>query len=164
MARRDRTSNAAGEDTARRLVTAGFTLFGLRGYDGTSTRDLATAAGTNLSIAWRRGIGEGTNNAVHITAPPIAAAGKIFTMDAEAGVEAHDARTGDTIWHVNLRPNDNRHDREAFGGGLAFADGKVYVTSGYRFVAAVDAASGKLLWRTRTDEPIHAAPTGATRR
>jgi outer membrane protein assembly factor BamB len=119
------------------------------------------AAGTNLSVAWRRGIGEGTNNAIHITAPPIAAAGKIFTMDAEAGVEAHDARTGDTIWHANLRPTYNRRDREAFGGGLAFADGKLYVTSGYRFVAAVDAASGKLLWRTRTDEPIHAAPTVA---
>jgi outer membrane protein assembly factor BamB len=122
------------------------------------------AAGANLSVAWRHGIGEETNRAVHITAPPIAAAGKIFTMDAEAGVEAHDARSGAEVWHVNLRPSDNRRDREAFGGGLAFADGKLYVTSGYRFVAAVDAASGKLLWRTRTDEPIHAAPTVADNR
>jgi len=116
-------------------------------------------AGANLSIAWRRKIGLGTNRAIHITATPVIAAGRVYTMDAEAGVSAHDARTGAEVWRANLRPNDNRRDREGFGGGVAFADGKLFVTSGYRFVAAVDAATGKLLWRTRTDEPIHAAPT-----
>jgi len=116
-------------------------------------------AAPNLSIVWRRGIGEGTNNAVHVTAPPIEAAGRVYTMDAEALVTAHDARTGAEVWRVNLRPSDNRRDRESFGGGLAFADGKLYVSSGYRFVAQLDAASGRLGWRTRTEEPMHAAPT-----
>lgn len=115
----------------------------------------------SLAIVWRRGIGQGTNNAIHITAPPIEAAGRVYTMDAEAGVSAHDARTGAEVWRVNLRPTDNRRDRESFGGGLAFVDGKLYVSSGYRFVAQLDAASGRLGWRTRTDEPIHAAPTVA---
>jgi outer membrane protein assembly factor BamB len=118
-------------------------------------------AGANLSVAWREKIGMATNRDVHITAPPVIAGGRVYTMDAEAGVEAHDARTGAEVWRANLRPNDNRRDREGFGGGLAVADGKLYVTSGYRFVAAVDPATGKLLWRTRTDEPIHAAPTVA---
>ncbi|MFC3070215.1 PQQ-like beta-propeller repeat protein [Phenylobacterium soli] len=118
-------------------------------------------AGANLSIAWRRGVGIGSSRAVHVTATPVVAQGRVYTMDGEAGVSAHDARTGAEIWRANLRPSDNRRDREAFGGGVAFADGKLYVTSGYRFVAAVDAATGKLLWRTKTDEPIHAAPTVA---
>lgn len=118
-------------------------------------------AAPSLSIAWRRSIGERTTRHVFITAPPIVAAGRVYTMDAEADVEAHDARTGAQVWRANLRPTDNRRDREAFGGGLAFADGKLYVTSGYRFVAAVDAATGRLIWRVRTDEPIHAAPTVA---
>lgn len=43
--------------------------------------------------------------------------------------------------------------------GQAAADGKVYVASGYRFVAALDAATGKELWRTPVSAPIHAAPT-----
>jgi outer membrane protein assembly factor BamB len=119
------------------------------------------SAGADLTVAWRAKLGLASNRDIHITAPPVAAAGQVFTMDAEAGVEAHDARSGAEVWRANLRPNDNRRDREGFGGGLAFADGKLYVTSGYRFVAAVDAATGKLLWRTRTDEPIHAAPTVA---
>ena len=118
-------------------------------------------AAPSLAIVWRRGIGQGTNNAIHITAPPIEAAGRVYTMDAEAGVSAHDARTGAEVWRVNLRPTDNRRDRESFGGGLAFLDGKLYVSSGFRFVAQLDAASGRLGWRTRTDEPIHAAPTVA---
>ena len=118
-------------------------------------------AAPSLAIVWRRGIGQGTNNAIHITAPPIEAAGRVYTMDAEASVSAHDARTGAEVWRVNLRPTDNRRDRESFGGGLAFLDGKLYVSSGFRFVAQLDAASGRLAWRTRTDEPIHAAPTVA---
>ena len=117
-------------------------------------------AGANLAIAWRRGVGVGSSRAVHVTATPVVAAGKVFTMDGEAGVSAHDARSGAEVWRANLRPNDKR-DREGFGGGVAFADGKLYVTSGYRFVAAVDAATGKLLWRTRTEQPLHAAPTVA---
>ena len=118
-------------------------------------------AGKGLAVVWRRGIGQGTTKAAHVTAPPVAAAGRIYTMDAEADVSAHDARTGAELWRANLRPTENRRDREGFGGGVAFADGKLYVTSGFRFVAAVDAATGKLLWRTRTEEPIHAAPTVA---
>jgi outer membrane protein assembly factor BamB len=118
-------------------------------------------AGAGLAIAWRRSFGAGSSRAVHVTATPVVAAGKVYTMDGEAGVSAHDARSGAEVWRANLRPTDNRRDREAFGGGVAFADGKLYVTSGYRFVAAVDAATGKLLWRTRTEQPIHAAPTVA---
>jgi outer membrane protein assembly factor BamB len=118
-------------------------------------------AGTNLAIAWRRNVGQGSNRAIHVTGTPVVAAGRIYTLDAEAGVSAHDAKTGAQLWRADLRPTENRRDRESFGGGVAFNDGKLYVTSGYRFVAAVDAASGKLLWRTRTEEPIHAAPTVA---
>lgn len=118
-------------------------------------------AGANLSVAWRRSVGRGSTRALHVTGTPVVAAGRVYTMDGDAGVSAHDARTGAQVWQVNLRPTDNRRDRDAFGGGLAYADGKLYVTSGFRQVAAVDAATGKVLWRTRTEQPIHAAPTVA---
>jgi outer membrane protein assembly factor BamB len=116
-------------------------------------------AAPGLSIAWRRGFGVGTKGGQVVTAPPVAADGKVFVMDGEAGVSAHDARTGAQLWHVNLRPNDNKRDKESFGGGVAYAGGKLYVASGYRLVAQLDAATGALGWRTRTEQPIHAAPT-----
>jgi outer membrane protein assembly factor BamB len=58
-----------------------------------------------------------------------------------------------------MRPSDNKRDREGFGGGLAYADGKIYMTSGFRLVAQIDAATGKVGWRTKTEQPVHGAPT-----
>jgi outer membrane protein assembly factor BamB len=55
----------------------------------------------------------------------------------------------------------SKRNREAFGGGLAYAGGKVYATSGFRLVAAIDAKTGHLDWVTNTEAPIHDAPTVA---
>ena len=120
-------------------------------------------AAPNLSVAWRRGIGKGSGRGFYLTAPPIAVGGRIYVMDAEASVSAHDAQTGSQIWRTSIRPGGKR-DREGFGGGLAFADGKLYVSSGFREVVQLDAATGAVGWRTRTEQPIHAAPTVANGR
>jgi outer membrane protein assembly factor BamB len=119
------------------------------------------AAAPNLAIVWRKGIGMASKRGEIIMAPPVAAGGLVFTMDAQAEVSAHDAQTGAEVWRINMRPTDNRRDREGFGGGLAFADRKLYVTSGFRLVAQLDAATGRVGWRTRTEQPIHGAPTVA---
>ncbi|HEY2355919.1 MAG TPA: PQQ-binding-like beta-propeller repeat protein [Phenylobacterium sp.] len=116
-------------------------------------------AAPGLSIAWRRGVGMASKEGQLITAPPVAAGGKVFVMDAQATVSAHDAQTGAEVWRVNMRPTDNKRDREGFGGGLAYANGKLYMTSGFRLVAQIDAATGRVGWRTRTEQPIHGAPT-----
>ncbi|HEV2365969.1 MAG TPA: PQQ-binding-like beta-propeller repeat protein [Caulobacteraceae bacterium] len=111
-------------------------------------------------VAWRRGIGVGYSRQHFVIAPPIAAGGRIFVMDGEANVSAHDARTGAQIWRTSIKPRMKRA-HTAFGGGLAYADGKLYVSSGFREVVQLDAATGRLGWRTMTDAPIHAAPTVA---
>jgi len=118
-------------------------------------------AAPNLSIAWRKGVGQGSKGAENVVAPPIAAAGKVFTMDGAAVVTAHDAQSGAEVWKTNIRPGDNKRDREAGGGGLAFSGGKIYVTSGFRVVAELDASTGAVGWRTRTEQPIHGAPNVA---
>ena len=41
---------------------------------------------------------------------------------------------------------------------MAYAGGKVFVTSGYRLITALDAKTGRTLWVTRTDPPLHGAP------
>jgi outer membrane protein assembly factor BamB len=115
-------------------------------------------AAPEFRIAWRKSFGQPSTKREHVIAPPIMADGKVFVMDAAAGVSAHDARTGDPIWKVSLKPK-SKQEREAFGGGLAYADGKLYVSSGYRLVAAIDPASGHTLWMTHTDAPLHDAPT-----
>ncbi|WP_309091891.1 PQQ-binding-like beta-propeller repeat protein [Phenylobacterium sp.] len=121
-------------------------------------------AAPNLSIAWRRGFGEGSQRGRYVTAPPVAADGKVFVMDAEGRVAAHDARTGAQLWRTGTNPGDNKRDRLAFGGGLAYADGKLYVSSGWRQVLQIDANTGAIGWRTRTGEAVHGAPTVAAGR
>jgi outer membrane protein assembly factor BamB len=122
-----------------------------------STENVASTGG--LSVSWRKGFGEGSGRAAHVTAPPIVADGKVFVMDGEARVSAMDARSGHQIWRTDLRPSDNKRDKSAFGGGLAYVDGKVYASSGYRVIAQLDAKSGAVGWTTRTEQPVHAAPT-----
>jgi len=115
-------------------------------------------AAPNFAIAWKRSFGEASSRHHHVTAPPISEGGRIFLMDGAANVSAHDAATGAQIWRTNIMPKSKR-DHEAWGGGLAFADGKIIATSGFREVAALDAGSGRLMWRTVTEAPMHAAPT-----
>jgi outer membrane protein assembly factor BamB len=116
-------------------------------------------AGKNLAIAWRKGFGQGSARGRYVTAPPVAAAGRVYVMDGEGRVSALDARTGAQVWRTGTNPGDNKRDRLAFGGGMAFADGKLYVSSGYRQIVQMDAATGRIGWRARTGEPIHGAPT-----
>ena len=113
-----------------------------------------------FEVAWRRGVGVGSGRRSHVTAPPIAAGGRIYVMDGRALVSARDESNGAEIWRTDLAPRSGR-DRESYGGGLAFADGTVFVASGYRFVTALDAGTGRVKWRTAMSSPIHGAPTVA---
>ncbi|HLY79949.1 MAG TPA: PQQ-binding-like beta-propeller repeat protein, partial [Caulobacteraceae bacterium] len=124
-------------------------------------------AAPDFRVAWKRNFGLKSGAHAHVMAPPIMAGGKVFVMDAGATVSAHDAQTGAPLWRTNLKParvkgkgkGKVEPDRDAFGGGLAFADGKLYVASGFRLVAQLDPNSGAVNWVTRTDAPLHAAPT-----
>lgn len=119
------------------------------------------AAGSGLSIAWRKNFGQGQKRGRYVSAPPVAADGKVFLMDADARVVAVDARTGAQLWRTATNPGDNKRDKLAFGGGVAYADGKLYVSSGYREVMQMDAQTGAVGWRTKTSESIHGAPNVA---
>jgi outer membrane protein assembly factor BamB len=115
-------------------------------------------AAPRFQVAWRRPIGLASTRTRHITAPPIAASGRIFVMDGVSTVSAHDAQTGAMVWRRNIMPRSKRN-HEGWGGGLAWADGKIYVSSGFREVLELDAKTGAIVWRVPTDAPVHAAPT-----
>jgi outer membrane protein assembly factor BamB len=120
------------------------------------------AAAPEFQIAWRRTFGAKSARHADVMAPPIIADGKIFVMDGNADVSAHDAKTGAQLWRIDLRPKvKHDRDREGFGGGLAYSNGKIYAASGYRLVAELDASNGHVDWLTHTDAPVHDAPTVA---
>ena len=47
----------------------------------------------------------------------------------------------------------------SYGGGLAFDEGKLYATTGFAQLVAMDAATGKELWRRTLPAPVRGAPT-----
>ena len=115
------------------------------------------ALGSDLSLIWTANIGEGNGKRARITADPVVAGGRIFTMDARAQVVATGS-DGATLWSEVLVPASDK-DKDASGGGLAFGDGMIFATTGFGELFAMDATSGEVKWRQKLEAPLTAAPT-----
>lgn len=128
------------------------------------------SAPLELVVDWRENIGKASERA-QLTSPPIVVDDRIFVMDAEATVTSFDAETGESVWESELAPDMSERFRIrellrgrnvaqiGFGGGVAFDQGKVFVTSGFGFAAALDAQTGEELWRFDTLQPVRTPPT-----
>ena len=129
------------------------------------------SADVSLEQAWKTNIGADAGRRSRLTAPPVVADGRIYVMDTEARVSALGLEGGERIWRAELTPELKERFRlreifggpdpaqVGFGGGVAFDGGRLFVTSGFGFVAALDAETGEELWRTATDAPVRTAPT-----
>lgn len=117
------------------------------------------ALGNTLERAWKANAGEGASRYGRIVAQPVVEGGRVFTMDAQDVVSAFDEKTGDRLWRVDPQPKDASD--VTYGGGVAAADNQVFVGTGYGQVLALDAATGKEIWRVNADAPIHSSPTVA---
>lgn len=132
-------------------------------------------AGENFRIAWRRDIGEGSGRTTQVMAPIVAGDGRLYVLDGHNEVSAVDATSGQVVWRHTIH-NDERDRRglfsiggggghdQGFGGGVALAGGRVFVTSGLRVVTALNAATGEVVWTSNVESPIHGAPTVAGNR
>jgi len=67
--------------------------------------------------------------------------------------------SGATVWTRDLTPTATRSADGASGGGLALADGRLYVTSAFGSLTVMDAASGDVVWTKAFDAPVTAPPT-----
>jgi outer membrane protein assembly factor BamB len=118
------------------------------------------ALGTALGQAWRVSIGEGSNSRAQLAAAPVVGAGKIFTIDTRAVVRAISPENGTTLWQAQVR-GEGAPDNALFGGGVSFDNGRVYVSNGAGYAAALDANTGGSIWLVRPGGPLRGAPTVA---
>lgn len=117
----------------------------------------ATLAGTGLQRLWSAPIGQPSGRRHRITADPVVAGGRAFTLDSRAQVVAT-ALNGGTAWRRDLTPVTEAGDSVS-GGGIAYEGGRVFVTTGYGELVALDAATGRIAWRQRVEAPVGGAPT-----
>ncbi|OAN81169.1 hypothetical protein A8B78_09150 [Jannaschia sp. EhC01] len=129
-----------------------------RGYNALN-RTPHAALGSALTEVWTAQIGQGNTRRHRISADPVAADGRVFTLDSRAGVVATALTSGAALWTADLQPGFDRGGNVS-GGGLAVSGGRLYVTTGFGELIALDAATGGVLWRQRLDAGI-GAPTVA---
>ncbi len=141
-----------------------------------------------LNKIWSRDTGKGSSRKGRILAPPVISGGRIYTMDGDNRVSAFDAESGSEIWKYKIQvqlsgktregrkgifdrvrdplsfSDKGGNDKESVGGGVAAVDGKIFVTSGLGVIESLDAQNGTVLWRKRTNTPMHSAPKVANGR
>lgn len=114
------------------------------------------ALGGGTTRIWSAAIGQGNDRRHRIASDPIVGGGLIFTLDSRARVTAT-AQSGGRAWSTDITPPLENRD-SASGGGLAYEGGRVYATTGFGELVAIDAASGAILWRQRVGAPIGGGP------
>jgi outer membrane protein assembly factor BamB len=94
-----------------------------------------------------------------LTADPVVAAGRIFTLDSRAQVQAT-STSGQVLWRADLTP-PAEESGDGSGGGIATDGATVYVTTGFGRVTALDAATGAVRWVQALQAVGTSAPTVA---
>ena len=116
------------------------------------------ALGDSLSQAWSVSIGSGSSAQARLAAEPVVADGRVYTIDTRATVRAFSAENGGQIWSTQVR-GENSPSETLFGGGVSFDNGRVYATNGAGDAAALDAATGAIVWMVKPGGPLRGAPT-----
>lgn len=111
----------------------------------------------SLARAWSVGIA-GSSKRQRLAASPVIGGGRLFVMDTDGVVHAFDAATGRAQWTAAFRIKGDSA-AAVFGGGASYDSNRVYVTTGLGEVAALEADTGKLLWRVKPAGPLRGSPT-----
>ncbi|MCF6431299.1 PQQ-like beta-propeller repeat protein [Leisingera sp. MMG026] len=120
-----------------------------QGHGAEATRTSHPALSAAPQRIWSASIGDGDGRRQRITATPVVGGGRIYALDSAAQVSAV-SQQGQVLWRSTLIPAAD-DEGQATGGGLAYDDGVLYISSGYGVLTALNAADGSLIWRQELD-------------
>ena len=116
-----------------------------QGHASPSTQVVHAALSAAPKPLWTLSVGTGDRARNRITADPIVAEGIVFTLDSLSVLTAT-STAGSRLWSRDLTPSFERAG-DADGGGIAYGDGVVFVSTGYGVLHALDPKSGSALWK-----------------
>ncbi|WP_241557852.1 PQQ-like beta-propeller repeat protein [Falsirhodobacter deserti] len=108
------------------------------------------------SEVWSVKFGAADSRRKRIAAAPVAVGDRVFAMDADGQLAAV-STSGQLLWQTPLRPVGERSSIS--GGGIAYGEGRVFATTGYGELIALDPASGAVQWRQKLGAAAIGAPT-----
>jgi outer membrane protein assembly factor BamB len=126
-----------------------------------------------LKKIWDQDAGKGSDTDSLLTSSPVVGGGLIYALDSEAHIWVFRAGDGHPVWNRRLAPKNgtdmptlwgllgkaNTVDPpQGMGGGVAYDDGKIFVTSGFGVVHCIDARTGREIWQKDMGMPIINAP------
>ena len=112
---------------------------------------------TTIRTAWSADVGQGSSKLGRLTASPIVADGRVYTLDA-AGLVTALSQTGSVVWRASLTPEKDK-DYKAFGGGLAAEDGRCLRRHRTRDRHGARRQGGKRAVGKNLGSPMRSAPT-----
>jgi outer membrane protein assembly factor BamB len=107
-------------------------------------------------LAWSTTIGSASTRKNRIAAAPVVSGGRVFTMDGGATVAAT-TTSGALLWATDLTAVSDLGGGQS-GGGLAVGGERLFATTGYSELVALNAATGEVLWRQELDTAASGAP------
>lgn len=106
-------------------------------------------------IVWSRGLPGWVDS--FIGSPPVLLPNAVFVVSGTGELFKLDSKTGAVIWSQDLKPSSE--SESAFGGGVSYANGKLYATTGLNEVRALDPLTGQLIWVRELLAPARGAPS-----
>lgn len=115
------------------------------------------AVASKVNQVWKTSLGTKSNSRQRLLCEPIIADGTLFIYTPDSFVSAYNTETGKMKWTFFLKP-EKKQDA-LLGGGAAYDNGKLFVSTPFAELFALDIGSGKPLWSVKTSGPLRSAPT-----
>ena len=117
-------------------------------------------AGFTLKELWAENFGASINKRDILLAAPVVLNNHVYVMDSKGLVSAFGLKDGKKLWQNRLQAEiGGFKDTKSRASGLAVDEKYLFATTGFGGVFAMDAKTGKSVWRKVMESPIRIAPT-----
>ena len=118
------------------------------------------SSNAELKELWSADFGKGNSKRDYLIATPLIAENMVFTIDTNATVSAFNKDTGKKIWKTRLKPKVRKDKSISLKGiGIAYDNGRIFATTGFGGIFALNAQNGEILWKHYEKNPIRISPT-----
>ena len=112
----------------------------------------------DIALRWSQDLGRGSRNRQQITAQPLIIGSAIYAMDSSGVLSCLRISDGAIHWRKSILP---AKEKSAFGGGIVYAQERIFATNGTNYLLCLNANTGEILWGAELKGLARSAPVAA---